>query len=162
MATEKSTLLTNQETNPVVISNTRGVLKSAADTVEVADGANDDIALTGIRIPVEAKVRSVRIAADDLGTGTTMHVGLYKDNLDGTYTAVDADCFATSIDVATAAVGVTEIRFEVKDISTINAVAWSIAGLSARPAYGELVLGVSFPVGTTAAGTVTAIVDIIQ
>ncbi len=162
MATEKSALLVLQETNPPVVANTRGIEKVALDTVEVADGANADIALTGIRISVESKVSSVLVACDDLGTGTTMDVGLYKDNGDGTYTAVLATAFGSAIDVAAAALGLTEIRFETRNIDTVKQRAWELAGLSARPAYGEFVLGLSFPAETTAAGTVTAIVRTIQ
>jgi len=161
MATEKSTLLSAQEANPVTIANTRGILIGAIDTVAVANGADADIALTGIRIPVESKITSVRVATDALGGSATMDVGLFKDNGDNTYTAVDADCIATAIAVD-GVVGLTEIRFEVKNINTIKDRAWEVAGLSARPAYGEFVLGLSFPVQTAAAGDVTAIVELIQ
>jgi len=161
MATEKSTLLSNQEANPVTISNTRGILKAAIDTVAVSDGAAADIAVTGIRIPVDAKITSIVVASDAFGGSATMNVGLSSDDGGGVYTAVDADCFGTVIAVD-AAVTPTEIRFETKNINTVKDRAWEIAGLSARPAYGEFVLSLAFPAETAAAGDVTVIVNFIQ
>lgn len=163
MATEKSTKLTNGLAGTLQSMPSKTV--TLVDTIEVSDGANDDIAMINIKIPVDALITSVKVANDDFGTSTTMDIGLYKQVGSGsgaTFTAVDDDCIAAAVDVATAAVALTEYRFSVKNIDTINKKAWEIAGESARPtAYREYVLGFAFPAQTTAAGTVSAIVTYI-
>jgi hypothetical protein len=164
MATEKSSKLTSALAGTLVRVPSRP--KTVQDFIEVSDGANDDIGMVKLEIPVDALVSSVKVATDDLGTGTTMHVGLYKlvgSGSTATFTAVDADAFAASVDVATAATAMTEYRFSAKNIDTINKKAWELAGESTKPtAYDKYYLGVSFPVGTTAAGTVAAIVTYIE
>lgn len=157
MATEKSTLVSNAQASPPVVGTNRGLTITTVDTMEVSDGAAADVAILSVRLPVDAILPSVKIATDDFGTSTTMDVGLYLANADGTFTAISAACIGSAIDVATAAVALTEIRFETKNIDTVKKKVWEIAGLSARPAYGELYLGVSFPAETTAAGTVSVI-----
>lgn len=161
MAQQLSTRLTAATTRPLVVigASFKGRPTLISDTIEVADGAAADSAILAIEIPVDAVIHSVKVATDDLGTGTTMSVGLYKqDGVAPTFTAVSGTAFATAIDVATAAVALTEIRFSAKNIDTVNQKAWELAGLSAKPAYPTLFLGVAFPAETTAAGTVTATV----
>ncbi len=162
MAQQLSTRLTAATTLPNIPGKAphSGSDRTITDTIEAADGANADTAIFAIEIPVGAKIHSVKIASDDLGTGTTMEVGLYSKNADNTFTAIDDDCFVTDLDVAAAAIALTERRFTVKDINTVNQVAWELAGLSARPSYPTCFLGISFPVGTTAVGTVSAMVTI--
>jgi hypothetical protein len=132
--------------------------------MEVSAGSAADTAILDIRIPVDAIVSSLKIAVDDLGTSTTMSVGLYARDGGGmgsTFTAISAAAFVSALDVATAATAITEVRFSVKNIDTINKKAWELAGLSAKPSYPEFNLGVSFPAAVTAAGTVTAIAGIV-
>jgi hypothetical protein len=130
-------------------------------TFELDDTGNGD---SGIFLPisVEAVLPSIKLAFDDLGTAGTVDIGLFKKEVDGTYTAVDADCFANNIDVNSAAVGFTEYRFSIKGIETVAQKAWALAGLSSRPAYAELFFGVTTDTGTTAAGTVSYIITVNQ
>ena len=164
MATDKSTSLTNSLAEPRVASRLVGKLVSVADTVAVADGAANDYALVNIRIPVDAIVRSVRIASDDLGGSAVMDVGLYKQDTPPTgttFTAVLGTAFKTGLDVSGAAVAMTDVRFASLNITSVNSPAWVLAGLSAKPAYGEFVLGFKFTAETATAGDVTAIVDLV-
>ena len=96
----------------------------------------------------------VYFASDDLGTAGTVDIGFFKQEVDGTYTAVDADAIANNIDVNSAAVARTDYRFSVKGIETANQSCWELAGLSARPPYGDIYLGLTTDTGTTADGTV--------
>jgi hypothetical protein len=162
MAQQLSSRLTAATTRPLVVigASFKGHPIIVSDTIEVADGAAADSAILAIEVPVDAVIHSVKVASDDLGAGTTMSVGLYKqDGVAASFTAVSGTAFATALDVATAAVALTEVRFSAKDINTINQKAWELAGLSAKPAYPTLFLGVAFPAETTAAGTVTASVQ---
>src|SRR5690349_9773942 len=106
MAQQLSTLLTAATAaNLAPLSEIHdGITETKADTLELSASAADT-AVFFIKIPVNAKVHSVKLATDDLGTGCTMSVGLFKkDGLANTFTVVSANCFASAVDVATAAV----------------------------------------------------------
>lgn len=156
MATFKGNHITDFDSNPPDVVNARlhgGVLKHARDQFELADTANGDIAHV-LKLPIDAVITSIKLASDDLGTAGTIDIGFYKKNNDGTYTAVSAGAIANNIDVSTAAVALTEYRYSVKGIETANQSAWELAGLAARPAYGDLFLSLTTDTGTTAVGTV--------
>ena len=157
MATTLGTHITNFDATPPNTVNSRlhgGVLKAAVDTFELADTANDDAHIV-FKVPVDAIIHSVKMAADDLGTAGTIDIGFHYKAADGTYTAVDVDAIASAIDVNAAATGLTEYRFEAADINTATEAAYVLAGLTARPAYEDLYVSISTPEGTTAVGTVT-------
>jgi len=164
MATYKATHITAFDSTPPTTVNSRlhgGVKKVFVDTFELADTANADDAIV-FKIPIDAIIHSVKFACDDLGTAGTVDIGFHKKNTDGTYSAVDADAIANNIDVNAAAVSLTEYRYSVKGIQTATQTAWELAGLSARPAYGELYISLTTDTGTTAAGTVTMYVEITE
>lgn len=131
-------------------------------TGAVAD--NDIVALA--EIPVEAKITSIRLWSDDLGTTGDFNLGFYPGNT--TFTsllhtdAVDEDALGTAIDVNAAALADVEVRFEVKDINTIDDKAWELAGLSTRPEYDTFLLAFTASEATTAAGDVSVIVRYID
>lgn len=157
MATTKGTHITAFDTTPSDYVNSRvhgGYVKGAVDTFELADTANGDDHIV-FRIPLDSVLLSVKMAADDLGTGGTINIGFHKKNSDGTYTAIDDDAIASAIDVSAAATGLTEYRFEAADINTANQKAWELAGLSDRPDYQDIYVSITTPVGTTSVGTVT-------
>lgn len=156
MATTKGNHITAFDNTPPDSVNSRlhgGVLKGCVDQFELGDTADGDINHV-FKIPVETILHSVKFASDDLGTAGTVSIGFYRKNADGTYVAVDIDAIASLIDVSTAAVPLTEMRFEAADINTADQPAWELAGLSERPAYGDLYISLTTPTGTTSAGTV--------
>ncbi len=161
MATEKSTAVSNSQASPPVTTTVRGLLHSVADTMEVSNGADGDVAILKLNVPVDAKLRSVRLATDDLVGDALASVGFYKANDDGTFTEVDKDLIANDVDVNDAALAMTELRFSIADIATVNSKVWQLAGLSAKPTYADLYVAVTFETDTEAAGTVTLIVDYI-
>lgn len=157
MATFKGTHITDFDSTPFDSVNARlhgGVVKAAVDTFELADTANGDFALV-FKLPIDAILHSIKFASDDLGAAGTVDIGFYRKKADGTYVAVDADAIANNIDVNTAAVSLTEYRYSVKGIETATQPLYTLAGLSARPEYAELYIGLTTDTGTTAAGTVT-------
>tara|TARA_R100001244_G_scaffold96997_2_gene72623 strand:+ start:4941 stop:5429 length:489 start_codon:yes stop_codon:yes gene_type:complete len=98
------------------------------------------------KIPVNATLDSIVVQCDDLGGATTTwDLGLYSGD---TFAVVDLDCLATAVDGATA-LARTELRFEVKDHSTINQRMWEIAGLSTEPDYGDFYLVATVKVAAT-------------
>ena len=161
MATTKGNHITAFDANPPTTVNSRlhgGYLKQLVDQFELADTADDDIHHV-FKVPVEAIITSVKMAADDLGTAGDIDIGFYTKNADGTYTAVDQDAIASAVDVNAAATVMTEYRFEAAAIETADQPAWELAGLSERPAYGDLYISLTTVEGTTAIGTVAMIVQ---
>tara|TARA_R110000851_G_scaffold119476_3_gene247296 strand:+ start:644 stop:1138 length:495 start_codon:yes stop_codon:yes gene_type:complete len=157
MAITYGTHITNFDATPPLAVNSRlhgGYLKGAVDTFELADTANADSHIV-FKLPVDAVLFSVKMAADDLGSAGTVDIGFHTKGADGVYAAVDVDAIASAINVNSAATGLTEYRFEAAAIETANQTAWELAGLAARPAYGDIYVSISTPAGTTAVGTVT-------
>jgi len=134
-------------------SKSRGHRKGLVGTFELPDTADADTAIFE-KIQVDAVIATFRFAFDDLGTAGTVDLGFFKRNQDGTYTVVDADAMANNIDVNAAAVAMTDYRYSAKGIETTGQTVWELAGLSARPEYGDLYIGITTDTGTTAAGTV--------
>lgn len=156
MATFLGTHITKFDSTPFDVVDSRlhgGTVKSYVDAFELADTANNDFAIV-FRLPIDAVVKRVLFGCDALGAGTA-DIGLYKKNNDGTYTAVDQDCFATLIAV-TSAVAVTDVTYEAGATNIANArkALWEIAGLSTRPEYGDLYVTITTPTGTSTVGTV--------
>ena len=163
MATTKGNHITAFDNTPPDTVNSRlhgGRVKGAVDQFELADTADGDIHHV-FKLPVDATILSVKMATDDLGTAGTIDIGFYEKYSagDGTYTVVDADAIASAIDVNAAATALTEYRFEAAAIETADQPAWELAGLSARPAYGDIYVSITTATGTTAVGTVALIIQ---
>lgn len=157
MATFLGTHITKFDATPPATVNARqhgGLVKYIGDTFELADSANADFAIVA-KLPVDSMLVSLKAAFDALGTAGTVDIGFYKKNADGTYAVVDADAIANNLAVSTTAVALTEYRFSVKGIETMNQSVWELAGLSARPAYTDMYVGLTTDTGTTAVGTAT-------
>jgi hypothetical protein len=133
-------------------------LRQSKGTVEFTPTADGDTLLL-CRLPVRATLDSIRIAADDLAsTSGTVNLGFYQTDAD--ITIIDEDAIATAIDVGGGATAMTEYRYEVKDINTINDRVWELAGLSAEPDYGEVYLALTVAaVSGAQAGTVSFYCD---
>ena len=127
---------------------------------EAAGAISDNDIIVLAEIPVDARISSIRFWSDDLGTTGDFNFGFYAGNADldaitDAY-AVDEDALATAVDVNAAALADVELRFEVKDLSTINDAAWELAGLSSRPAYNTFLIAITASEATTAAGGIAA------
>lgn len=161
MAQTLGTHIANMDAKPFerVVSRLHGGLaKGIVLTDEVPDTANADTMILA-KLPVDAVLTSIKAAFDDLGTAGTIDIGFFYKAADGTYTVIDADAIANNLDVSTAAVALTEYRFSVKGIETIEQAVWELAGLSARPAYSDVYVGLTTDTGTTAAGTVSMVIQ---
>ena len=160
MATTFGPALANALATPAVPNGKTAVrLISVAETVSVPVLALNDLVIFGTKIPVESKIHSIRIASTDLGTTGTLSYGFYKI-VDGAAVLVSgAAAIAANLDVKTAAVALTDRRTSVLSHTTMDSPAFTLAGLSARPAYEHLYIGAKATEATDATGSLTLVVE---
>lgn len=155
----KSGSITNRDATPAVLSTGQGGrVQKAFGTIE---GAGGDAGSTYRFCSIPSNARGIRawLATDDLsGAGATLDVGLYQTTANGG-AVVDADFFASAVDVATAAVAFTEITWEraATRISDIEKPLWEQLGLSADSQREYDVTAVSGTAAVT--GTMAVIVE---
>jgi hypothetical protein len=153
MATEnlKSGAITNRDATPSVLNTGQGsVVRAVFGKIE---GAGGDAGSTYrfCSIPSNAKLVRCWFSCDDLsGAGATLNVGLYRTVGDGG-AVVDQDFFASAIDVATAAVALTEITFErgATLIDELEKPLWERVSLTSDPNVAYDVVAVSATAGVT-------------
>ena len=143
-----------------------GVLKFDGDVAACPILSLNDLVMFGPMIPVNASIRSIKLGSDDLGTTGALGLGFYKiDRISDTATTFtlvsSATAIASALDVHTAAVAPTERRFSVLDHSTVTQKAWELAGLSADPGYGHLIIGAKATTATTATGNLSLSVEFV-
>ncbi len=146
----KSGAITNRDATPSVLNTSQGgVVRQVWGKVEAA-GGDAGSTYRFCSIPSNARMIRAWFSCDDLsGSGATLDVGLRQTTANGG-AVVDADFFASALDVATAAVAITEITFErgATLIDELEKPLWERLGLSADSNREYDVTGVS---GTAAA-----------
>lgn len=160
MANTNSPNITLLEASPRGIADRR-VSGSAKviekGTVEFTPTAADT--LTVARVPVDATLDSLRFAFDDNGATITIDCGFYRAPVTGSAapgTVVDQNALITLLDTSTAALAMTEQRFETQEINTIAERMWELANLADRPSYEYFDIVLTVVTGTTpTAGTVS-------
>jgi len=160
MANKQSTLLSNRASQTSVKTpndpaNERGKLRTVNGNVALAAGdlsATDTVMLCAV--PVNAVVLSIKIASDDLDTGTTLSadVGLWED-IDGG-TAKDDDAYASAVTDWRTATAFTEYAFEARGIEKNGQKVWQDAGDAslADATNEEYFIGVLFDAAGNQAG----------
>lgn len=113
------------------------IAQGAFETVAASFDADGDT-ITLIVLPSTSIVHSIRIANDDLDTGTTsaFNLGVYSwDEVEGLGAAVDEDYFATAVEQLRAASAMVELVAEAAwDIAKYGQPLWeAVAGLSKDP-----------------------------
>lgn len=126
-------------------------------TVEFTPNANDTCTIA--RVPTTATLDSLRFATEANGATITVDIGFYQVPVTGGSTpgtVIDQNALSTLIDTSTADIDMTEYRFEVADIDTVDEEMWELAGLSARPEYPQVDIVLTVVTGTTpTAGTIS-------
>jgi hypothetical protein len=155
----KSGAITNRDATPSVLNTSNpGRVFRAYGKVEAA-GGDAGSTYRFCSVPSNAKLVRCWFSSDDLsGSGATLNLGLYQTTANGG-AAADADFFASALDVATAAVAITEVTFErgATLIDELEQPLWQRLGLSADSNRDYDVTGVS---GTAAAtGTMAVWVE---
>ena len=165
MAVLKSNIVTdadNPDTQAEAGSNHAHEKVTICEITTPAVVADNDVILL-CEVPVDAKITSIRMWSDDLGTTGDFNLGFYPGR-GSTVTiatdadAVDEDALGTAIDVNTAALANVEQRFEVANLTTGSDKAWVLAGLTTRPDYGTFFIAFTATEATTDVGDVLVVV----
>ncbi len=134
----KSSAITNATATPLVKTNASiggGRLMEAVGYIVPAAAAESASTYRFCRVPSNARITAVLISAADFTTAGNIDVGLYQTAENGGL-VVDADLFASAIDLASLAGAVTgdhPIHFESGEYTFAESetMLWQVLGLSA-------------------------------
>ena len=155
MATEalKSTAITNADATPPVANprHLQGHLFEAVGTVEAGAGDTSST-YRMVRVPSWCRISEIQLFSDDVGAAGAVDIGIYQIAANGG-AVVDADCFASAVDVNTAALNGSIVTYEAglstAQIDDIEKQLWEQLGLSSDPKrYYDIVLTPSTGLGT--------------
>lgn len=157
LVTVKSTVITNRDASPSVLSNSRISKAQLFETIGTLEtSAADNIASKYIlcSIPSNARVADVFLSCDALGGTSAADVGLYQTTVNGG-AVVDADFFASAVSLVSALTK-SNVTHEsgVYGIEDAEQPVWQALGLSLDPRIDYDVV-VTVTTATTNAGTVT-------
>jgi hypothetical protein len=133
----KSTAIQNAE-NPLQVLNPLykdgGTLHSKVETVEVANGDSAASVFRFFRVHSGWRVDELYLDSDDIGTTSTIDIGLYDTTANGA-AVVDADFFASAVVTNAGAVAHSHVTREsgVIDIANKHKRIWEQLGLTADP-----------------------------
>jgi hypothetical protein len=150
----KTTQLSTQDTAGDGMGLSGSVLYTSVASVEVAAGDDDGSKYRLLRLPANAVLVSLEVAADALGTSAAYNIGTYYPTSIQSGAVIDADEFASSVAMATA-IAWTNILEEAAatDISKIGQPLWQRTGLTAAVGHGIDIVATSATNGD-AAGTI--------
>ncbi len=163
MATTLSPAVANEKANPLVPNNAKmsGAMTTIAMTSEAPILALNDVHILH-PVSVDAVISRCELASDKLGTTGALGLGFHKKNADDSFSDVAVTALGSALDVSTTAVPFTDRRFATADINSVMFPVWKLAGLSARPDYANLYIGVKASTATTAGGTLSLRVSLQQ
>lgn len=134
VVTVKSAAITNRDSTPVVISNSRVTgdrVKTTRGVVAVTSGDSIGSKYIACSIPSRAIPVSVRVTAPDIGTTTAGDIGLYQTTARGS-AVVDADFFKAAFSLNGGAVTKSEaVNGNIQTVANSEKVIWDLLGLSA-------------------------------
>lgn len=152
----KSTLITNRDNLPPILSNPTLVGGKIVEAIgSVTTGAADSAGSVYKMVPVQsnARVSSIVLQCAALGTGCTINCGVYNNTADGG-AAINATFFASGLDCH-AALGPTDIinQSGTNTIALQEQPLWQALGLASDPGkQWDICLAVA--VATAAAGLI--------
>lgn len=129
----KSTQITNGDAGSTTLTNSAvscGKVISAVATVEVAAADEDLSVYRMVRVHSSWLILSIKVFCDAITAGTSYDVGLYQTAANGGAVA-DIDAFALAVDLSTAIVVGSEVRFEAANIDGVTKPVWELLALTA-------------------------------
>jgi hypothetical protein len=122
VANTKSTAITNADATPPVLVN-RAIagadIKISKGICAVAAADDDNSVYRFARLPSNAVIHSIRILNDAITGGTAYHCGVW-DTAENGGAVVDADLFASSVDISAGNTAWLELRYEAATTAVID------------------------------------------
>lgn len=136
VVTVKSALVTNRDATPAVLKSRilQGApVMHARGVCALANGDSAASKYIYFSLPSNAVPISVRVTAPDIGTTTTMDIGLYKVTRDGG-AVVDADAFTAAKVLNAGAIAKSEsVAGNLQTVANSEKMLWELLGLTADP-----------------------------
>lgn len=127
----KTSSLTAADLAGDTVANVGRALTVAVAAIEVAAGDDNGSTYRLLRVPSDAVLVSMEIAADALGTSATFDLGVYEIAANGG-AAVDADEFASDLVLSSATTWTHRMEeADATDIAKIGQPLWQRLGLAA-------------------------------
>ncbi len=154
----KSTSVTNATASPRTINNPALNGSRLQEVVGViASAADDTVASIGrfCRVPSNGRVSQVLVSAADATTAGAINIGLYRTEDDGG-AVVDADLFASALDLAGGPYANLDVTFESGEYTYAESekALWEVLGLTSDPGY---TYDIAYTISTTFNGGPTSI-----
>lgn len=114
VANTKSAAITNMDATPAVLNNrsaVRAPTYTAVQTLETAAADDDNSVYRFFRLPSNAKIYSIAVLCDAITSGTSWNCGIWDTAANGG-AVVDADVFASAVDISAGVAAWLELRFE--------------------------------------------------
>lgn len=132
----KSGVITNRDATPQVKSNSSvqgGLVKSCSAVVEVVTGDSSTSTYRMLQVPSNARIKSLLIHSDDMGTATAADFGIANCTADGG-SVIDADFFKAAQSLNGGALAGTEILHgNAYNVDEIEKPLWEAMGLTSDP-----------------------------
>lgn len=161
VVTRKGGAITNRDSSPRVASNSniaKANVQEAVATLETVAADSVGSVYIFAQIPSNARVSQVILYSDDIGTTTAADFGLYQTTDNGS-AVVDADFFASAVDLAGGALNAVDITHEAGGATSFNIddaekMVWEALGLSSDPKI-DYDVAATLTAIADAAGTIT-------
>ncbi len=141
MGTEalKSGAITNRDASPRTRSGaflSGGIVRESVGTVEMTTSSDAGSTYRMCSVPSNARISQILLYSDDVGNAGLVDIGIYQTTANGGL-VVDADHFASAVDVNNAALNGVDVTYEAGttagQIDDIEKALWEQLGLSADP-----------------------------
>ena len=157
VANTKSTLITNADATPPVLTSPRtsgAHLREAVGTVEVAAADDNNSVYRFVRVRSNARISSVEHASDAVTGGTDYNIGVWDTAANGGV-VVSENLFSDAIDMSSAH-AFTDGTYETTatNIASVEQELWQLLGLSSDPGKDYDIAAIGITVGT-GAGTIS-------
>jgi hypothetical protein len=135
----KSQTIIDADARPVTAASQfvmGGRMRESVETLEVVAADSDTSTYRALRVHSSWRISQILILNDAITGGTSYDVGLYDIAEKAAGAVIDADAFASAVDLSTASTGAgTDVTFEAvaTDIDKIKSKVWQRAGLTTDP-----------------------------
>lgn len=138
-----------------------GKVRSQADAVAIAAGDDDTSTFRVGRVHSSWRVAAINRRNTAITDGTDFNVGLYETAENGG-AAVDDNCYADAISLATAATSPVDDSFEARSVASIQNRVWQDAALTADPNKYYDVVYTGVTVGTVAGTLAVDVLTVVE